>query len=166
MTKPIVYQDIPPASTGGATSKVVIVDGVMGLEIAIADGVLVPAGTRALLIAGEDSGGVGHILRTNPDGTLAFSIAQPTTGTITPVPQNVASVTLLASNANRKGATFYNNTTVSLFLKEGPGASSTDFTVRLTPGALYELAFPVYTGIVTGIWSAAGGGTAQVTERT
>lgn len=91
--------------------------------------------------------------------------AQPTTAVVTAVSQSATTVTLLAANANRRGAFIFNDATNRLLLvKLGSGASVTDFSVKMLPGSVFELPIPVYTGLVTGIWSGSGSGTAQVTE--
>lgn len=93
--------------------------------------------------------------------------ANPTrsgTGTASNVASSATVVTLLASNANRLGATVFNDSNQNLFLKLGSAASLTSFTVRLTPNGYYEVPYS-YTGIITGIWSSANGN-ARVTELT
>jgi len=85
-------------------------------------------------------------------------------GTTTSVASSVANVTLLAANANRKGATIYNDGTQNLFVKLGATASTVDFTVRITSQGYYEVPFG-YTGIIDGIWNVANG-SARITEIT
>jgi hypothetical protein len=57
------------------------------------------------------------------------------------------------------GRTVFNDSTATLYLLFGAGASTTDYTVQLAPGAYYE--FPcangMYCGEVDGIWSAVNG---------
>jgi hypothetical protein len=73
-------------------------------------------------------------------------------------------VTLLASNASRKGATIYNDSTSVLYVKFGTTASNTSFTVRMIANAYYEVPFS-HTGRIDGIWASATGN-ARVTEFT
>lgn len=94
------------------------------------------------------------------------------TATVTRVATNVASVQLLAANANRRGATIHNNTLLvsNLFVKLGTtaaiGAGAESFTVRLAPMAYYEVPYG-YTGRIDGIWDAAdANGEALITELT
>lgn len=79
-----------------------------------------------------------------------------------------ADTTILASNANRLGATVYNEQAAggaTLYLLLASGTSSvTNYSVQLGPSGFYELPFG-YTGILKGIWSAASGA-ARVTEFT
>ena len=86
-----------------------------------------------------------------------------TTAVVTSVAASVSSVTLLAANTGRRGGTFYNDSSATLYLKFGASASSTDFTVPLIAGAYYEMPWPVYTGLVAGVWASATGA-ARVTE--
>lgn len=96
---------------------------------------------------------------------LAF-FTGPTTGTQTSVASGVASVTILASNANRKGATITNDDVNNLLLLLGAGtASATNYSV-IVPGngGSFILDPGDYTGIIVGIWVADGSGSARVTE--
>lgn len=89
------------------------------------------------------------------------------TAVVTSVPIAVVSTTLLAANASRKAATFYNDSVNRfLYLKWGTPASTTSFTVRIGPGGYYELPQAIYNGIITGIWNAAGAGACRITELT
>jgi hypothetical protein len=98
-------------------------------------------------------------------GALSVGPA-PGTGTQSSVASSASSVTLLAANAARKQATFFNDSTATLYLLLGTGpASATAYTVQLLPQAYFEIPWPVYTGQVTGIWSAANGN-CRVTELT
>lgn len=99
------------------------------------------------------------------DGTLATTFPSSSTATLSNVSASASSVTLLASNANRKMATFFNDSTSTLSLKFGATASATSFTVNLIASAYYELPLPVYTGIIDGIWTVATGAV-RVTELT
>lgn len=78
---------------------------------------------------------------------------------------SASAVTLLAADSARAGATIFNDATAYLYVKHGSGASSTDYTMRVAPGAAYTLPEPAYIGLITGIWAAAlAGEGAQVTE--
>lgn len=105
-----------------------------------------------------------------PAGTSMIGSVRPIaspTGTITSVVSATASTSLLAANANRLGAVFYNDSTATLFLALSATASTTAYTVQLAAGSFYELPDlgTIYTGAVTGIWSAANG-SVKVTELT
>lgn len=102
------------------------------------------------------------------NGTVATQDVRPSAGALTAVTGSTAAhVTVLAANANRKGATVYNNTAINFFMSLGTTAGTGDasYTVKLTPGSYYEFPFPTFTGSVTAIASATGG-TISVTEFT
>lgn len=84
---------------------------------------------------------------------------------VTSVADAATNTTLLASNASRKGATIYNDSSSILYLKLGATASTTSFTAKLLADDYYEVPFG-YTGIIDGIWSADSSGSARITELT
>jgi hypothetical protein len=98
-------------------------------------------------------------------GTVTTKEARAATATTTSVNDTASNVTLLASNANRLGATVYNDSTVALYLKLGGTASLTSFTVKMAAGGYFEVPFG-YTGIIDGIWSSDASGAARVVELT
>lgn len=87
------------------------------------------------------------------------------TGTGSSVNDSATNVTLLSANANRRGASFYNDSSATLYLKCGSTASLTSFTIPVEPRGYYELPFK-YAGIIDGIWSSAAGGAVRITEFT
>jgi len=93
-------------------------------------------------------------------------VSKASTSTVTAVTGSAASFTLLAANANRLGATIYNDTNRVLTLKLGATASATSFTTKLSAsGGYYEVPFN-YTGIIDGIHAAGVSGDDLVTELT
>ena len=84
---------------------------------------------------------------------------------VTTVARNAASVTLLAANSSRKGATIYNDSGAFLYIKLGATAATSSFTVRVGSQSYYEVTGK-YTGIIDGIWASGGGGDAKITELT
>lgn len=87
------------------------------------------------------------------------------TATRSNVAASLTAVDLAAANANRKGLTILNDSTATLYVALGSGATATDCTAIL-PGSMSYYEVPAgYTGQVTGIWSAASGA-ARVTELT
>jgi len=72
--------------------------------------------------------------------------------------------TVLVASAARRGAFIHNNSNGILFIKLAAGALTTSFTTRITRQGFYEIQWPNYTGIITGVWSTAGAGDAQITE--
>jgi uncharacterized membrane protein (DUF441 family) len=120
----------------------------------------VTASTASALI---DSTGVQYS-GSNPVPTKEI---RASTGTNTSVADNAASTTILASNANRLGATVYNDSSATLYLLLGAtAASTTNYTCRVASGGYYEVPFG-YTGQLTGIWASdPNDGAARVTEIT
>ena len=95
--------------------------------------------------------------------------ARALTGTSSNVASSASSVTILAANNARKGATITNDSTQVLYLKFGATASTSSYAVVLAgssaaPFAYYEVPFG-YVGIIDGIWASANGN-ARVTELT
>jgi hypothetical protein len=86
------------------------------------------------------------------------------TATLSNVNASASSVTLLAANTARLGATIVNDSTVTLYVKFGATASTTSYTVKLLAGAYYEVPFGYY-GIIDGI-SASATGVIRITEIT
>lgn len=103
-------------------------------------------------------------------GSVTANPTRPATPAQSSVAASASSVSLLAANASRLGATVYNDSaSATLYVKLGTTASTTSFTVALPPqvdgiGGYYEVPFG-YTGAVDGIWSAAVG-SARITELT
>lgn len=107
----------------------------------------------------------GPLGDTAPAASLAVTNVAAT-GVQTSVASLASSVSVLASNVARKGATVFNDSTAILYLLlvTGGTASTTAYTVQLVAGAYYEVPFG-YTGALIGIWAAANGN-ARVTEFT
>lgn len=100
-------------------------------------------------------------------GTVTTQSKVSATATLSNVNDSATSVTVLAANANRLGAMFYNDSTVALYLKMGATASTTSFTVKIASQGYYELpTTSVYTGILDGIWDSDASGAVRVTELT
>lgn len=94
----------------------------------------------------------------------------PASGAITSVSDTNADTTILAANANRKGASIFNDSTALLYLAlANVTASATAYSVQVPPGGYFELPIcdgGVYTGIIKGIWASDAAGAARVTEWT
>jgi hypothetical protein len=104
------------------------------------------------------------------DDPAVSRLSAPNTGAITSVNDTNADATILASNANRKGAVFFNDSTALLYLAlANVTASATVYTVQVPAGGHYELPVNqggVYTGVVKGIWASDASGAVRVTELT
>jgi len=87
------------------------------------------------------------------------------TSVVTSVAYSTTNVTLLAANANRRGATIYNGNLVGLVVKLGANAAATA-TLVIPSGGYYEVPYG-WTGIIDGKWLAGGdAGAASITELT
>jgi len=84
------------------------------------------------------------------------------TGTATSVAISATSVTLIAANSDRREVIIRNDTNQDLYIAHGATAT-TSSAVRLKKDDTYIE--DKYTGVISGIWSSAGGGgNAQITE--
>ena len=96
---------------------------------------------------------------------LDVNISAAVTSTRANVSGAASDTLILASNANRRGATIYNDSTAILYLALGTvAASTTSFTLQLAASSYYEVPFN-YSGEIRGIWASATGA-ARVTELT
>jgi hypothetical protein len=91
-----------------------------------------------------------------------FTTDKSSTSALTSVPAAVTSTSLLASNTGRIAAMVWNDSTAMLYLALSATASTTAYTIKLYPGAYWELPI-TYTGAISGVWNAANGN-ARVTE--
>ena len=55
------------------------------------------------------------------------------------------------------GRTVFNDSTATLYLLFGTGASTTNYTVQIGPGGYVEFPPPLFCGEADGIWSSANG---------
>lgn len=97
---------------------------------------------------------------------VSSSSAPPTssTATITSAAGSASSVVLSASNTNRKGWYVFNDSTAILYLAFAATSAINAYTVQIPANSFYEMPpEPVYTGTLSGIWSAANGN-ARITE--
>jgi len=148
----------------------------------MADNTTLNAGAGGDTMASDDIGGVKHQrvkMEFGADGSAAdvadadgarlpVKEAKAATATRSSVADNASSVTILASNANRKAALITNDSSAVLYLALGTGpATVTDYTVTVQPsGGSYPVPAS-YTGIIVGIWATdPGDGGARVTELT
>jgi hypothetical protein len=104
------------------------------------------------------------VVLASDQSTVIVAEQKSATATHTSVAGSVTSVTLLASNASRRGATVYNDSNANLFVKFAATASSASFMVKLDANGYLEVPFG-YTGIIDGIWNVANGD-ARVVEFT
>lgn len=88
-----------------------------------------------------------------------------TTSAVTTFNATTTSAPVLALNASRRGAAFYNDSGGVIYLKLGTTASSTSYTIRMTDNTFYELPYPIYTGVIEAV-SQSGTRSLRVTELT
>jgi hypothetical protein len=139
------------ATLTGGTQTTRITDGTNTATVKAASTAAVAA-DKALVVA------------ISPNNSITAAPAKSTTGTSSNVASSATNVTLLASNANRLGATIYNDSNKRLYLKLGATASATSFTQILFGQGYYEVPAN-YSGIIDGIWESANG-SARITELT
>jgi hypothetical protein len=94
-----------------------------------------------------------------------FLAALRSTGTHSSVNSGTSSVTILAANANRKGARIYNTDANALYLdlSGGTAVAASRAQVKLLTDEGFDVPFGL-TGAITGIWAADGSGVASVVE--
>jgi hypothetical protein len=87
------------------------------------------------------------------------------TGTHSSVNSGTSSVTILASNASRKGARIFNSDANALYLdlSGGTAVAASRAQVKLATEEGFDVPFG-NTGTITGIWAADGAGVASVVE--
>jgi hypothetical protein len=122
---------------------------------------------RSVITGQTTGGGGGYVnVKVNPSGALTVENTPATsgTGTVSTASVTTANTTVLASNGSRKGATIYNEGTVTALVKLGSTASTTSYTIKMAVDGYYEVPFG-FTGIITGI-TASGTATLRVTELT
>lgn len=118
-----------------------------------------PAGTSVLASYAAGTG-----LPVQGIGTFVTKDARTTSSAITSINAAISDTMLLGINTGRFGASVYAEGPGTLFLKLGNSASTTSYTVQMTPQTYYEVPFG-WTGSVNGIWGTQSG-TARITEIT
>lgn len=128
-------------------------------------GIVLAAGAN--VIGAVTQSGTWTVQPGNTANTTPWSIkaSRSSTGTHSNVASSASSVAILASNANRLGASIFNDSGAILYLDTTGGtASTTNYTLQLAPNSYFEMPFN-YTGLITGIWASATGN-ARVVEYT
>lgn len=84
------------------------------------------------------------------------------------VPVSTSSVAFLAANANRKKMIIANNSNQDLYIDLDATASVADHAIKIpkisASGFIASYELEEYTGVVSGIWAAAGTGAALIRE--
>ncbi len=115
---------------------------------------------RSKIVHGADGVNDGDVSKTNP---LPTDPPQCSAATGSQIPYSAISTLAVALNAARKGLAFYNNADKHCYVRFGAGATTANFTKRLSPGEYWEPARN-YTGRVDVIWDAGGTGALHATE--
>ncbi|MCK9928811.1 hypothetical protein MXD62_16775 [Frankia sp. Mgl5] len=112
-----------------------------------------------------DGVNVGRVVGIDSAGAASVRPRAASTATLVNVSASLSSVTIRAANSARLGLIVVNDSTADLYLTfDGTTASTSNYSIKLPPGATYEMTI-VVTTLITGVWSAASG-TARVTELT
>jgi len=121
-------------------------------------------GKQATLTAGSNITIVGNTISAAAGG----SIQKASTATSTQVSASSSSVTLLASNVNRLGFSFANESNMAVYIAYANTASNTAYSIKLDPGDYYETSAYVYRGQISAIWdsSSTPTGFVAITELT
>ncbi len=102
----------------------------------------------------------------NTSGWAIFNLDSAAIGSVvTQVASTIGATTLAVSNTKRVALSIYNASVNPLFMKLGNAASTASYTLMMVASGYYELARPIYNGIITGIWQTANGN-AYVSETT
>jgi hypothetical protein len=123
----------------------------------------------AIATANSPSQSEGNLvsLSTNLEGKIRTVNDTDGAPAITRVSQNAASVMLVAANGTRGYTVIHNESDSNLKIKYGTTASATSYTYKIRPDETWEMPSDYhYEGQIDGIWDAAGGGAAQVTDMT
>lgn len=120
---------------------------------------------------------IGKILDATPDsvngwkieadGAARFVADAVSAATTSAVASSATAITLVAANTARRALSIFNFSTSDLYIKLGTGAAfsgTPSFLARLGPSSYWEMPTrPIFTGLVSGIWSAVNG-YAMITE--
>jgi hypothetical protein len=148
-----------PTGAATAANQSTIIGHVDGIEALLTT---IDADTST--IAGAVSGSEMQVdVVTMPEVTTAEK--KSSTGTHSNTTSSASNQTLLASNANRLGATVFNDADKDLYLKLGATASTSSFTIKVATDGYYEVPYG-YTGIIDGLWDTSPTGSARVVEFT
>lgn len=121
------------------------------------------AGTAETMRLGGDPA-TGALYVSPLGGTISSTNIKSTASSTASISAATIDTQLLATNANRLGATVINDSTATLYLMLGTTSSTASFTVKMYQDDYYEVPYS-FTGAIKGIWNVASGA-ARVTELT
>lgn len=150
------------SSSGGTVAGSLTVDSEFPAAAALGDTTSNPTTTTVGAFALVWNGATWDRLPGTAAGGVKTKELRAATPTSATVAASASNVTVLASNANRLGATVFNDSSSIVYLKLGATATSSSYTVQMSALSYYEVPFG-YTGIIDGIWVTATGN-ARTTE--
>jgi hypothetical protein len=157
--KNVVGSGLPVELLGGGASDGAIVDGVdSGIKATVKD----YANANPVTVVLVDTAGDPYVA----SGSAA---TPPATAARTQVADSAVAVSLIASNASRKGLVITNDSSARLFVGYGTvDPTTTNYTFVLLSGQTWEMTpANVFTGQLKGIWeSDPNDGAARITELT
>lgn len=154
VTQPISAVSLP-LPTGAATSA--------NQATIISDLAAISAQLPATLGQTTSAGSLSVVLASNQPA-VPVTVDVASTGTLTSVSLTTSTQVLLAANSSRKGFMIFNDSLNMLFVAFAATASTTAFSTKIQAGGAFD-ADIAYTGIISGIASAASG-SARITEFT
>jgi hypothetical protein len=157
----IVVADTPGGLKNMGTVEVTTSAGLVELEVVVDGDPADPNALAAVVNSAPATAAYGKVVRE------ASPLARPGgTAALTNVAQNASSVALLAANTARLSLKIFNDSTTDLYIAYGAAASLTQYVERIPPQTSWSMPRGEYTGVINGIWAAAGGGAARCTEVT
>ena len=160
------YYNVKVNPSGSLTTAIGDITGIVG-QTTMANSLPVTIASNQTGVPVTDNGGsltVDGTVAATQSGTWTVTNATYSTSTLSNVTAAASNTTLLASNASRRQAILYNDADTAVYVKFGTTASATSFSYKLLPAQTLELPFPVYTGIIDGIWAGSPTGAMRVTE--
>lgn len=136
-------------------------------------------GTNATIVSPLGTNAIAAAVSVTPATSSSWAVTGPQTdtqfvaslksavNTHSSVASGTGSVTILASNALRKGGRIFNTDANALFLdlSGGTAVAASRAQVMLAQNEGYSIEAG-YTGLITGIWAGDGSGNASVVETT
>lgn len=108
----------------------------------------------------------GTVATTQSTSPWVTREAVATTPVITQVTPATTSTTIKALNANRKAIVLVNGGTSDCYVTYGTTSATTAYTFLLPSLGTSTIRGEEYSGVISGIWTATGGNSMQVTEIT
>jgi hypothetical protein len=156
-------QPVSGTVTANAGTGTFLVDGSAHTQPISASSLPLPTGAAtaakqpALGTAGSASADVITVQGVSGMTPIEVSAAAASSSSLSSVSASASSVSILGSNAARKGFMLYNDSNSACYVAFGATASTSAFTVKIQKQGYYESASPNYTGAISAIWDSASG---------